>query len=568
MKRIFLHLIILLTTALGTAQAQQYWAGDFSSVPPKREVRAVWLTTIGGLDWPHTYSHTHTTQQRQKQELRDILDQLKRAGINTVLLQTRVRGTVIYPSALEPWDGCMSGTPGSSPGYDPLAFAIDECHKRGMELHAWIVSIPLGKWTGKGSATMRRQHPELVMRIDQEAYMRPENAATAQYLEQLCEEIVSHYDIDGIHLDYIRYPENLRLTISREEARSNISRIVSSISQRVKALKPWVKMSCSPIGKRDDLNRYTSRGWNAYDKGCQDVERWLASGWMDQIYPMMYFRGDNFFPFAADWKERSHGHTVVAGLGIYFLSPKEGNWPAIDIQREMNVSRQMGLGHAYFRSKFFTDNTKGIYTFAKDYFDIAPALTPEMTWQRHTAPTPPSAITIHQEDGRDIVAWKHEGDDTSHGGILYNVYASRDKDVDTGDMRNLIAQRVSANNISVGCKQHDLYYAVTAMDRYGTESAAATDPRAETATPAFSTPLLRNQGNSVELPPRDKANDARFLVVETLTGIHVATRPYHQHTVLNVERLPNGVYVLRSVNKKGITHRLGWMEIRKDEREE
>ena len=103
---------------------------------PKHEVRAVWLTTLGGRDWPRTYSQSPFSAKKQQAELCQILDRLQEAKINTVLLQTRIRGTMIYPSSLEPWDGCLSGHPGRTPGYDALQFAIDECHKRGMELHA------------------------------------------------------------------------------------------------------------------------------------------------------------------------------------------------------------------------------------------------------------------------------------------------------------------------------------------------------------------------------------------------------------------------------------------------
>ena len=131
------------------------------------EIRAVWLTTIGGIDWPRTYATSPATIEQQKRELTQMLDRLKRIRINTVLLQTRIRGTVIYPSSLEPWDGCLTGKPGRSPGYDPLRFAIDECHKRGMELHAWVVTLPLGKWNGAGCRNMASKYPKLVRKIGQ-----------------------------------------------------------------------------------------------------------------------------------------------------------------------------------------------------------------------------------------------------------------------------------------------------------------------------------------------------------------------------------------------------------------
>ncbi|MBO7138760.1 MAG: family 10 glycosylhydrolase, partial [Bacteroidaceae bacterium] len=105
---------------------------------PKHEIRAVWLTTIMGLDWPKTQATNSANRERQKEELCQILDELQACRINTVVLQTRIRGSVIYPSKIEPWDICLTGTFDRDPGYDPLAFAIEETHKRGMELHAWL----------------------------------------------------------------------------------------------------------------------------------------------------------------------------------------------------------------------------------------------------------------------------------------------------------------------------------------------------------------------------------------------------------------------------------------------
>ena len=209
-----------------------------SAQPPKHEVRAVWLTTIGGLDWPHRYSNNGNGTEAQQQELRNILDRYKEAGINTVLLQTRIRGTVIYPSIYEPWDGCLSGKPGVSPGYDALQFVIDECHQRGMEIHAWVVTMPVGKWNGKGCSQLRKRFPKLIKKIGDEGYMNPEDAQTASYLASICEEITHNYDIDGIHLDYIRYPETWKLKVSKQQGRQHITNIVRAIHDRVKQLKP------------------------------------------------------------------------------------------------------------------------------------------------------------------------------------------------------------------------------------------------------------------------------------------------------------------------------------------
>ena len=154
----------------------------FQTLSAQEETRAVWVATIGGIDWPRNYARDIQTIDRQKRDFTNMLDRLKQININTILLQTRVRGTVIYPSAYEPWDGCMSGVPGKSPGYDPLRFAIEECHKRGMELHAWVVTIPVGKWNALGCKQLRQKYPRLIQKIGPDGYMNPEATQTADYL--------------------------------------------------------------------------------------------------------------------------------------------------------------------------------------------------------------------------------------------------------------------------------------------------------------------------------------------------------------------------------------------------
>ena len=522
---------------------------------PKREVRAVWLTTIGGLDWPHSYAQNELMAGRQKQELRDILDKLQRAGINTVLFQARVRGTVVYPSQLEPWDGCLSGVPGRSPGYDPLAFAIDECHKRGMELHAWVVTIPVGKWNALGCKTLRNKYPHLIKRIGEEGYMDPENTATATYLANFCKEITDRYDVDGIHLDYIRYPETWKINIAHDAARRNITAIVCAIGEKVKASKPWIKYSCSPIGKFSDLSRFASNGWNAYTKVCQDAQGWLRDGLMDALFPMMYFQGNHFFPFAIDWAEQSYGRMLVPGLGIYFMSPSEKNWSLDVITREMQVARQYGMGHAYFRSKFFTDNLKGIYTYAQRVFTPTLALPPAMTWENNKLPAPPSDLNTSEEQGKAIISWRGGRSANNSPYILYNVYASTSYPVDVTDARNLIAMRYAKNRIVVSPRNAQMYFAVTSIDRYGNESQPLQTGKAAGGVKSELKMLAYSDGK-VSLPKSADATWGRVWVVETLQGQHVATLS-SMADKLDVRSINDGVYVLRALNSKGVGHRLG-----------
>ena len=548
MIRVFLLLYILSFTLMAKGQLL------LGMESPKYESRAVWLTTIGGIDWPHSYAQSSRTIQKQQEELCTILDQLQQAGVNQVLLQTRIRATTLYPSSLEPWDGCLSGIPGKSPGYDALAFAIDECHRRGMGLHAWIVTIPIGKWESAGCRQLRKRYPAIVKRIGPDGFMNPEKAQTAHYLADLCEEITRKYDVDGIHLDYIRYPATWKLKVSAHQGRQYITHIVETIYQRVKAIKPYVKLSCAPIGKHDDLARYSSFGWNAFSRVCQDVQGWLRQGLMDQIFPMMYFRGQQFYPFAIDWHEQSCGRIITPGLGIYMLDPREKDWSLDVVTREMSLLRQYGMGHAYFRSRFLTNNVKGIYDYVC-HFDRTPALVPPMTWATSHRPAAPTAL----ENKQGILSWQHEG--RAHGDTLYNIYASDKYPVDTERGEHLIAAKVRNTTITLPAQgRQPWFYAVTATNRYGIESAAC-QQAPPPPHPAATVHMLACEGRWLTLPSRPSdVKDNTLLVVEDAYGRQVKVIPWKGERT-DVSTLENGIYRLRSINTAGRSHHWGFFRI-------
>lgn len=531
---------------------------------PKYEVRAVWLTTIGGIDWPHSYAQSERSAEKQKEELRAILDRLQKANINTILLQTRIRATTIYPSQYEPWDGCLSGFPGKSPGYDALQFAIDECHKRGMEVHAWVVTIPVGKWNSYGCRQLRKRFPRLIKRIDQDGYMDPEATQTGCYLAEMCREIVQRYDVDGIHLDYIRYPETWKFRIGKDQARGNITRIVEKIHQAVKKEKPWVKMSCSPIGKFDDLSRYWSHGWNAYTKVAQDAQAWLKDGLMDELFPMIYFRGDQFFPFAIDWKEHSYGKIIAPGLGIYFLDPKEGKWNISDITSELYHLRNIGEGHAFFRNKFLLDNHQGVYDFVTAHFNRYPALVPPMTWESNKRPQQPVTLCIEENEGTTTLRWDNslqyeDGTAIKTPSIYNNVYASKEYPVDVHDARNLILTRTTRRQLTTRTGNTPTYYAVTTTDGFGNESRAKQLNQTavvKTTTRYGKACRLTTTGESIILPSSIHETDCQYIIVKNMQEQAVyITKP--QNLEINIKKIKNGIYTLNCVNYRNIEHTLG-----------
>lgn len=557
----YLYIIFILFHLAVASYGQSFYAVNPN---PKYEVRAVWLTTIGGIDWPHSYAQSERSAEKQKEELRAILDRLQKANINTVLLQTRIRATTIYPSQYEPWDGCLSGFPGKSPGYDALQFAIDECHKRGMEVHAWVVTIPVGKWNSYGCRQLRKRFPRLIKRIDQDGYMDPEATQTGCYLAEMCREIVQRYDVDGIHLDYIRYPETWKFRIGKDQARGNITRIVEKIHQAVKKEKPWVKMSCSPIGKFDDLSRYWSHGWNAYTKVAQDAQAWLKDGLMDELFPMMYFRGDQFFPFAIDWKEHSYGKIIAPGLGIYFLDPKEGKWNISDITSELYHLRNIGEGHAFFRNKFLLDNHQGVYDFVTAHFNRYPALVPPMTWESNKRPQQPVTLCIEENEGTTTLRWDNslqyeDGTAIKTPSIYNNVYASKEYPVDVHDARNLILTRTTRRQLTTRTGNTPTYYAVTTTDGFGNESRAKQLNQTavvKTTTRYGKACRLTTTGESIILPSSIHETDCQYIIIKNMQEQAVyITKP--QNREINIKKIKDGIYTLNCVNYRNIEHTLG-----------
>ena len=484
MRRIANNIWLLVLFMLSmVASAQNIFDVDY----PKREERAVWLATIGGIDWPRTKAIDAASTERQKQELIAILDKLQRANINAVILQTRIRGSVIYPSDIETWDETITGRAGRAPSYDPLAFAIEECHKRGMELHTWLVSIPLGtaqRQRSYGTKSVTRHHANLTKTVGGEVFMIPGQPGTADYIASIAREIVERYDVDGINLDYIRYPEsqyrfsddNLYKASSgmtkADWKRDNITRIVRRVHDVVKAVKPWVKLSSSPIGKYRSMTRYRSGGWDCYDGVYQDPQAWLRDNIQDMLFPMMYFQGDHFYPFVYDWAENSYGHPIAAGLGIYFLDPREGKWQLNDVRAEMHAARNSGMGGiAFYRSDYLTRNQKGIYDTTCEEFFPYPALTTRMTWSSDTvAPSQPT--DLYYKDG--LIRWnfREPMNEGRWQTVHFNIYGSNIYPVDVTKAENLLAQRVPTTSYQIaGRALTKSFYAVTATDRFGNESA-------------------------------------------------------------------------------------------------
>ncbi|MCL1937134.1 MAG: family 10 glycosylhydrolase [Candidatus Azobacteroides sp.] len=453
---------------------------------PKDEIRAVWLTTNYSLDWPSKPVKNVNDIHEQKNELIGILNRLKEANFNMVFLQTRLRGDVIYPSKIEPVSPFIQSGNNAFANYDPLAFAVEECHKRGLECHAWFVTYPLGPETIRGkennSPTLQKNRDKM-KRHKGEFFLDPGDPQTRTYLISLIEEIVEKYDIDGIHMDYIRYPgadfpddatfRRYGVGMNKSDwRRENINRFVYDVYDIVKKKKRWVQVSSSVIGMYNYLKESGGKHWTAYSM-YQDPERWLQQGKHDFIVPMMYYKDNLFFPFIQDWKARRNGRFVIPGLGIFQLDENESNWSLAKIKEQIQYSRDNHMGgNALYRAQYLLDNKKGILNELMHNYYQHPALLPPLTWLDDVPPLPPAELKAVSSGERLFLSWKPSRQPNNKE-VFYNVYRSERLPVNVNDANNLIAARIDSPKLSISIDnfmESGYYYAVTSYDRYHNES--------------------------------------------------------------------------------------------------
>ena len=465
--RYLLCLIIIFVTLQVQAQEQRHHTS------PATEVRAAWLTTNWRLDWPKSQS-----VEAQKNELREILDELQQLKFNVILFQARAQGKVFYRSTLEKPSPYFN----SSNGFDPLAFAIAECHIRGMECHAWITTFPVESIRRSKRGAILEKRPSFYKQDRAHWFMDPGRPETKNHLVLIAKEITTNYDVDGIHLDYIRYPDDARKFRDQDTyqkygngkpkdqwRRDNVTNIVYAIYDAVKATKPWVQVSSAPIGKYKPLNNYD---WTGYETVHQDAKRWIAEGKHDILFPMLYFEGNDFYPYIEEWN-REKNRPIVPGLAVYKLEESEKNWSLSLLEDQLQFIREKQTdGQAFFRTEQLVKNKKGIKS-SIELFYKHPAKLPPMTWLKNSQPLQPQNLRVTKDEkGYLNIEWTAPSDDERY---TYNIYWGTKDALESENASKLLVANLRKNSYSFPANvgEYGLYYFVTASDRYHIESESA-----------------------------------------------------------------------------------------------
>jgi uncharacterized lipoprotein YddW (UPF0748 family) len=394
--------------------------------PPKREFRGMWIATVNNIDWP---SAPGMPVDKQQEELISMLNTLEEYHFNAVIFQIRPAGDAFYKSSTEPWSHWLTGTQGKSPpgNWDPLRFIIDECHKRGMELHAWMNPYRLSQnlTTVYSPRNIASRHPGWVLTYGNQQYLDPGIPGVRDYLVNVVSEVVRKYDVDAIHFDDYFYPypiagKSFPDTMSfnlhnrgykteqiEDWRRENVDLIIIALSEAIKSIKPKVKFGISPFGvwknysdNDEFIGSATTAGNTNYDNLYADVIKWQQRGWIDYLIPQLYWEighpAVDYITLANWWSERAFGRHMYIGHALYKAAEgRTAPWQNVDeLPEQVYISRRMKNinGNAYFRMRFLDMNPLGFQYKLKNEIYTHRALLPIMPWIENQPPPQPDKI--------------------------------------------------------------------------------------------------------------------------------------------------------------------------------
>jgi uncharacterized lipoprotein YddW (UPF0748 family) len=463
MRFLIISLVSCLLAAL--SQAQPY--APVNDRPPAlaREFRGAWIASIYNIDWP---SSPGLSAGGQQAELRGILDKVAALKMNAVVFQVRPQCDAVYSSSMEPWSSSLTGTMGQSPGYDPLAYCIQQAHARGIEVHAWFNPFrALSNSSQKVAGNhVTRSMPHITKKFGTMVWCDPASEATRSRALNVILDVVRRYDIDGVHLDDYFYPYpsgSLRFPDGKSpaERRSYVDGFVSNLYSAVKRQKSWVRVGISPFGIwRPGVPSGIEAGIDSYEQLAGDSRKWLKNGWVDYLAPQLYWRispQKQSFPLLLSWWRQQGSRPVWPGIATERIGGSDGRG-AGEITSQIDISRKTGKnwnGHIHWSAKSLVKNQGGIATKLANTY-TQPAAIPPMPWLSSKAPGSPG-LSAAADGTTTVVRWQPDGN-TAKIAIQAKIGGTwRTMKIVPGSSQSLTIPRADA-------------VAATALDRFGNAS--------------------------------------------------------------------------------------------------
>lgn len=456
MSRIFTLFILYATLFASHIQAQV-----------KREFRGAWIQCVNG-------QFVGMSTQDMQNTLSYQLDELKKDGCNAIFFQVRPECDALYESKIEPWSRFLTGKQGEAPSpyWDPLSWMIEQCHKRDMELHAWI-----NPYRAKTKTThiladnhIAKTNPELVFQYDGLLLLNPAYQKNRDYICSVVQDIITRYDVDGLHIDDYFYPypaagqqipdaadfrnNSNGITDIRDWRRYNVDLFVQQLSRTIRETKPWVKFGISPFGiyrnkKSDPKNGSDTNGLQNYDDLYADVLKWVNNGWVDYCVPQIYWQiGHKTADYETliHWWDRYCGNRPLfigedVERTVKFPDPANPDKHQLDAKMRLHKKLKNVNGHVLWYAKAAVDNIGNYGTLLRTVYWNKPALMPEMKFITKKAPKKVKSLKpVWTADGYMLfwTAPKHK--DWSTEATKYVVYAfKKGEKINTDDASHIIA---------------------------------------------------------------------------------------------------------------------------------
>ena len=491
LRKLILLLALFLATGVG-AQIQQ------QSPYPKREFRGAWIQAVNG-------QFRGIPTEKLKQTLIDQLNSLQGAGINAIIFQVRPEADALYASQLEPWSRFLTGVQGQAPSpyWDPMQFMIDECHKRGMEFHAWInpYRVKTSLKSELAANHLYNIHPEWFVTYNNQLYFDPALPESRRHICMVVADIVSRYDVDAIHMDDYFYPYPAKgvdfpddasfarygggFTNRADWRRSNVNILIQKIHETIRGLKPWVKFGISPFGiyrneKNDPLGSKTN-GLQNYDDLYADVLLWARNGWVDYNIPQIYWQighpAADYETLVKWWAKNTENRPLFIGQSVMNTVPNEDpKNPSINqLPRKMALERayQTIGGSCQWPASAVVENAGKYRDALVQEYHKYPALVPVFDFMDDKAPGKVRKVKkVWTEDGYMLFWTAPKAKDEMDRAVQYVVYRFDGKEkVNIDDASHIVA--ITRNNfykLPYDDGKTKYRYVVTALDRLHNES--------------------------------------------------------------------------------------------------
>lgn len=491
-KTIFFYLITVLFALSSIVQSM--------NAAPKREFRGAWIQCVNG-------QFIGMSTEDMQQTLRFQLDELQKDGVNAIIFQVRPECDALYESSIEPWSRFLTGKQGKipSPYWDPLQWMITECHKRGMELHAWINPYRAKTKNTNDLAPnhIAIKHPERVFSYDGLFILNPGIKENCNYICRVVDDIVSRYDIDGLHIDDYFYPypvAGLSIPDDRQYEQSpngfkdkgdwrrdNVNVFIRQLSETIHKRKPWVKFGVSPFGiyrnkkNAPEIGSHTN-GLQNYDDLYADVLLWINNGWIDYCVPQLYWEIGNK---AADYEELIRWWNRYASKRPLYIGEdiertvkhadlQNSNRHQLQAKRQLHNQMRNVSGTVLWYAKAAVDNIGNYGTAMRQNYWNTPALHPLMPFIDNKSPNKPKKLkVIMTSDGRVLFWTAPKGKSWQDKAVNYVIYRfEKGEKINLNDASKITA--ITANTYyklpENSFNKKGIVYVVTALDRMSNES--------------------------------------------------------------------------------------------------